>query len=87
MLDYEEYSRRTTLKEALGSLYGFIGYWARKKEDEERYVGYLFHLMKKIIVLADYIRKVGTDKETIKELTDGIPRYKEAFSKERKRKV
>jgi len=73
MFNYIEHSRRTTLKEAIRSLYGLIGFWVRKNEDKERYVGYLFFLMERIIEMADYIRLTGADPTRIKELTDGIP--------------
>jgi len=54
-------------------LYGLIGFWIRKRDEKERYVGYLFFLMKKIIEMADFIRLTGADTDRIKELTSGIP--------------
>jgi len=46
----------------------------RKKDDQERYVGYLFCLMVRIINMAEYIRNAEVDPTKIKELTNGIPK-------------
>jgi hypothetical protein len=77
MSKHIKYSKRSTLKEALKSLHGFIGYWTRNKDDKERYIGYLFLLIRKLIHMAEYIRETGTDPIKIKELTSEIPRKKD----------
>jgi hypothetical protein len=57
-------------------------YWVKEEDDKERSVGYLFFLMTRMIDMAEYIRKVGTDAEMIKELTDGVPKKQETFPNE-----